>query len=107
MLSKFGIPAVKIFLVLLIIHSLISIDRIIVDASETPEYKHGFQDGYNEQNYTKYQAADEIASACFGYTDAQCYYAKGYRAGYFSYLYDNYSRVQAEQRNETAKILGV
>jgi len=82
-------------------------DLVLGDVGKTPEYKQGFQDGYNEQNNTKYQAANEISSSMFGYTDEQYHYAKGYRAGYISFQNDNYSRAQAEKRNETARILGV
>lgn len=106
-LSKFADSAVKILLAILIIYSLISIDRTIVHVDETPEYKQGFQDGYNEQNYSKYQAAEEISSSVFGYTDEQICYARGYKHGYSSFQNDNYSRTQAEKRNETARILGV
>lgn len=106
MLSKFDMT-VGTFAVLFMLSCVFTLDYITVDADETPEYKNGYIDGYNEHNNTKYQAACEISSTYYGYTDAQHYYAKGYRAGYISFQNDNYSRAQAEKRNETARILGV
>lgn len=102
------IPVIFVALVILGMGGLIA----YFSNCHTPEWKEGYQAGYEQNNTTKYQAAcnltDNIFLISYDCTQEQYDYAWGYRSGYRQNQTE-YALVQvlSEKENRTNKSLEI